>query len=595
MFLHCAEVCSGIMIEDHMFRIGIKSLVAVLMITSLLHVVSCVNEDYELSEDNVSLEVTVFEEGLVVPLGSTAEIKLKDLVPLLDEEYRSYLETREDGAYSIAYADTADFSESLDQLKSLVSFEDIVYDQSATFSLSDAGAPDTYVGSFRQDVLLEIMHPDDVPAEVVSLGRIDLDEVYAHMVIDGSALPDMGDAFLRVDFLVEVPDMLILEEDKIDADGKVRITGFLDDSRRIVFDPLKIVALDFTGVDIRSDKAMSVMVPVDASVVLTGAEVVYDEWVGKEFTVTFNAYVKDIEVTGIEGRFDYRVDPIDENLDLSEVKPYLNSGNIHTTIDLEHVHMALDVVSDLEVPFKAVAEFIPYYGGVADESVTVEVSSGRYWLGNNAECCPEGYVFKEVPILDLLVDMPDSIAMRMNAGTDPSKDGYLDPAADYTLKAEYKLEVPLEFGERFLFEYADTLEGIDPIVSTVFRSGNLSIIGELETNLPLAIDLQADLLDENGNIIELAPDAGRQRIESCSPDGSPVITGINLRMVKKEGSDLPEIAAVRFCIKADAADAPGVPLAEDTFVQATLQALIPDGVNADLKDFMNDEEEEEQL
>ena len=85
-----------------MFRIGIKSLVAVLMITSLLHVVSCVNEDYELSEDNVSLEVTVFEEGLVVPLGSTAEIKLKDLVPLLDEEYRSYLETRENGALAFS-------------------------------------------------------------------------------------------------------------------------------------------------------------------------------------------------------------------------------------------------------------------------------------------------------------------------------------------------------------------------------------------------------------------------------------------------------------------------------------------------------------
>lgn len=578
-----------------MFRIGIKCLAAVMAIVSLLHIVSCVNEDYELSEDKVSLEVTVFEEGLVIPLGTTAEIKLKDLVPLLDEEYRSYLETREDGAYSITYTDTTDFSESLDQLKSLVSIEDIEYDQSVTFSLSDADAPDTYVGTFHQDVVMEIMHPDDVPDEVVSLGRIDLDEVYAHMVIDGSSLPDMGGAFLKVDFLVEVPDMLILEEDKVDADGKVRITGFLDDSRRIVFDPLKIVALDFTGVDIRSDNAMIVTVPVDASVILAGAELVYDEWVGKEFTVTFNAYVKDITITGVEGRFDYQVDPVEENLDLSEVKPYLNDGNIHTTIDLEHVHMALDVVSDLEVPFKAVAEFIPYYGSTADDPVAVEVGPGKYWLGNNAECCPAGYTFKEVPILDLLVDMPDSIAMRMNAGTDPSKDGYLDTAADYTLQAEYKLEVPLEFGEKFLFEYADTLEGIDPVVSTVFRSGNLSIIGELETNIPLAIDLQADLLDENGNIIELAPDAGRQHIASCSQDGSPVTTEINLKMVKKEGSDIPEIAAVRFCIKANASDAPGVPLAEDTFVKATLQALIPDGVNVDLRDFMNDEEEEEQL
>ena len=52
---------------------------AALLVMAMLSVfVSCVNEEYEVSEDRVNLEVTVFQDGVTIPLGNTAPIKLKD-------------------------------------------------------------------------------------------------------------------------------------------------------------------------------------------------------------------------------------------------------------------------------------------------------------------------------------------------------------------------------------------------------------------------------------------------------------------------------------------------------------------------------------
>ena len=36
----------------------------------------------------------------------------------------------------------------------------------------------------------------------------------------------------------------------------------------------------------------------------------------------------------------------------------------------------------------------------------------------------------------------------------------------------------------------------------------------------------------------------------------------------------------------------GAPITEDAFIKVALQALIPDGIHVDLKDFMNNENEE---
>lgn len=62
-------------------------------------------------------------------------------------------------------------------------------------------------------------------------------------------------------------------------------------------------------------------------------------------------------------------------------------------------------------------------------------------------------------------------------------------------------------------------------------------------------------------------------------------------MSKKKGVEIPDISAVELHFVARSAGN-GAPITEDAFIKVALQALIPDGIHVDLKDFMNNENEE---
>ncbi|MBO5193294.1 MAG: hypothetical protein J6B62_00205, partial [Bacteroidales bacterium] len=47
---------------------------------------SCVNKDYELSEDKINTNVTIFQDGLTLPIGKTAPITMGELFAMLDQE-----------------------------------------------------------------------------------------------------------------------------------------------------------------------------------------------------------------------------------------------------------------------------------------------------------------------------------------------------------------------------------------------------------------------------------------------------------------------------------------------------------------------------
>ena len=91
---------------------------------AILSVLSCIREEYTVSEENLNLEVTVFQDGVHIPLGITDSLKVKDLLETFGQgessEYLQYLKTiGSDGAYAIVMSETMDFSGSLAELESL--------------------------------------------------------------------------------------------------------------------------------------------------------------------------------------------------------------------------------------------------------------------------------------------------------------------------------------------------------------------------------------------------------------------------------------------------------------------------------------------
>lgn len=142
------------------------ALTAFSAVFSLFLAQSCVNEKYEISEDTLDLEVSVFQDGVSIPLGSTDSIKLKSLLSELDPETLQYFQLGEDGAYGIGLSDSYDLSDSLKALTEMLVIPAFEFSESIEFKLEDVDVSDirmdatAYKGEFDLSSVFEVPDMD---------------------------------------------------------------------------------------------------------------------------------------------------------------------------------------------------------------------------------------------------------------------------------------------------------------------------------------------------------------------------------------------------------------------------------------------------
>ena len=119
----------------------IRAITSVVASMFLLLTSSCVNKEYELSEDRISLDVTVFQDGLSVPLGSTSKIMLKDVKDSLlknveDTSMLKYFTVGFEGEYGIGLSDKLDLSDTLNNLLAQIEIPDVPFSEKFSFNLN---------------------------------------------------------------------------------------------------------------------------------------------------------------------------------------------------------------------------------------------------------------------------------------------------------------------------------------------------------------------------------------------------------------------------------------------------------------------------
>ena len=110
------------------------------LFVSLMSLGSCVNEQYEISQDRMDLNMTVFQEGLCLPLGSTEKIRLDTILNSLglEGELGKYI-ANDEGAYSFFYKaeEPFDMAGQLDMLEGILDVEAIDFSKKVDFSLEN--------------------------------------------------------------------------------------------------------------------------------------------------------------------------------------------------------------------------------------------------------------------------------------------------------------------------------------------------------------------------------------------------------------------------------------------------------------------------
>lgn len=201
---------------------------------SVSAVMSCVQQEYEISEENLNLEVTLFQDGAQVPLGTTGEMNMKNLMEAFGHsEVAEHLNSiGENGEYFYEMSENLDLSECLTESGEFTSEPVVRYLDLSTvretmnFGSSDAALNnarlcvdfDTNIGQASAADLTITPYYGDVPAESVTRRleiqpSMSMDQMTQTKYWLGSNPDIASEDYIFVDFpvqdiLKELPDMI---------------------------------------------------------------------------------------------------------------------------------------------------------------------------------------------------------------------------------------------------------------------------------------------------------------------------------------------------------------------------------------------------
>ena len=480
-----------------------------------------------------------------------------------------------------------------------------------------ARIPDIQLGTIAMDEAYEVvvdkkfevgmMSADELPEQLVSIDRVEFEDVFFTMNLDATKLPDLGQTTLSLDFEVDLPEMIVLDSENVKDGNVLSIKGQLGKDGMLTVDPVRIAALDLSDIDFKNLEDLKDTIAINGKVILDNIALDVNEWLGKALEVSVDAGIKDIMISKVLGKVDVQVPAMSSTVDLTPYKGYLTSDNMQVSgIEnlLSRLNIAAEIKTNVGVPLGARMVITPYADGTPgtewSEDITLNHSQAatdttytRYWLSLDEESAdsyrPEGYTHIHVPIRKYLEEMPDSLKISVEAGSDPGQMCIVEPSHKYVVEAAYSVAMPIEFGEGTSVTYRDTIPDIPELVEQLLEMGDLVLTGEVTSSLPVEISMKANLLDADGNVIPLDEKASSQKIAGCTPDADPVVTELYIGLQKKEGVEVKGVSAIE--LEFNLVPVAGVPLSDNCFIQASLQALVPEGVSVDAKELMKENEE----
>ena len=151
---------------------------------------SCVDEKYEISKDKVNMNVTLFQEGVSLPLGSLSAVRMDSLIAKLGlgAEFEKYFAAGEDGAYSITMRDQINVTEQLSGLTDILKLDKVEFSEEVSFNLTDVDIDkikDLKVEAVDESYTLKF-------ADVVDIPEIKVPEIKAQTFEVAAGLHDLA-------------------------------------------------------------------------------------------------------------------------------------------------------------------------------------------------------------------------------------------------------------------------------------------------------------------------------------------------------------------------------------------------------------------
>ena len=118
------------------------------------------------------------------------------------------------------------------------------------------------------------------------------------------------------------------------------------------------------------------------------------------------------------------------------------------------------------------------------------------------------------------------------------------------------------------------------MIGKVLQNNKIQLGGEIENSLPVQLELIIDPLDKNNKVIKMETPAS-QLINACASTGQASKTPLNLTL-NVGNADMTDFQSLMLTFKVTSGNVTGIPVKEDSYVQAMLKLILPEGVTLDL-------------
>lgn len=600
------------------FRTAVTAALAALSAAAM---VSCSSE-IDLG-DGLDTTVTWGGEAFSLPIGSTAEMTVGDFLELsegdiirIDESGNYYLEFAESFSQTISMSQFAQqltvpgFAHSFEPRPvRLPDFEDIPdvdvpEEDIPVEDVSDIIVEGDKIGvnmGFEEEFIYEFGFEEAREDGLVSIERVDLIETLLRPEIELSGLDELP-ASLEVRVSVAVPEHYVFEEsDMVDTEtNTVTFIGVMNDEGVVEFTPVSLLAIEFGPGDVdMQDFVFTDIFAVTKSVLMVSREDLEGVSGGlMDAALTIIAGTEEdgsLRPEAFTGRVDIDVDPVSESLLLTDIPDMLKSED--AVLDFYAPRLTAEIRTNANVPVNLNAEIVPVFQTGDGKAVSLNLEAptspdpdvtetALFWISSDdpsGNPDAAGYEWVEADIRGLLSRIPDEVSVNITAGTDPAEPSYVVCDEEYTVGGEFAFNVPFSFGENLKFAVRDTLDGMPEILSTLVRSANVRISGTVTTTIPVNVNLRAYFLDAWMDRIDMSEIT--QLINGTASAGTPQDTPLELTVPQTDIRE--DISALVFEFELLSGQTPGIPLSEDSSIQADIILNVPGGVTVDINDLNN--------
>lgn len=540
-----------------------------LLVAGALLMSGCMDDNYDTGD--VDLTMGVGTDSLTLPLSSTAEIPLADVLDIEEGGCIVVDSLQELGgeAWDYWFYQAGDdvapthprVEKFLVQEKSIVKYDSIGMASSLTSKNRTARRVSMAMTATANIHTFD--YEGDKPAEVISIDEATV-ESHLKLSMDPTAVSPYVANFETV--TLEFPAYMTLTsiENVSKSAGSYTLEG-----NKLVFSNVKTdgkleFEADVTRFNFQSADTKYGYLKIE------GDKVKADGWLhveiyAPEVTVSSdlaNKYIKttidleDFLVTGGTGYFTPSIELNDlGGATVTGVPDFLTEEDV--VVDLYNPQILLNLSNDMDVDGTIDGTLVSKKGSATLATIAVEgLQIKRNGVTKICICRTDEGVdaslydqVKVVPALsDAVKTMPDRIAFSATATADGTKKSSFLLGHDYTVTTSYDFRSPLAFAEDAQFVYRDTLDDwhsdIEDMEFADESDATLTLTGNVENRIPAYLSVSAAAIDETGReipddvAVTVKVDGKVDGKVKASSDGSTAATSvltIELRQLQEGG------------------------------------------------------------